>query len=114
MVSTVDGTAACLDSRVCGSWVTLLPTIVGRASIHLDVPQCAVKTLGYVILGDVPRALEEYGETLRLFASTLGSIEEGSFEELLTVILCLTVAEVRKIAAWYCCRSLTLFLLRSY
>lgn len=94
LVSTVDGTAACLDSRVCGSWVTLLPTIVGRASIHLDVPQCAVKTLGYVILGDVPRALEEYGETLRLFASTLGSIEEGSFEELLTVILCLTVAEV--------------------
>ncbi|KAL7823135.1 hypothetical protein V8C26DRAFT_385493 [Trichoderma gracile] len=94
LVSTVDGSAACLDSRVCGSWVTLLPAIAARSSVHLDVLQCAVKTLGYTILNNIPRALEEYGETLRLFSSTLGSIGEGSFEVLLAAILCLTLAEV--------------------
>ncbi|KAL7811201.1 hypothetical protein V8C44DRAFT_330946 [Trichoderma aethiopicum] len=94
LVSAVDGSAACLDSRVCGTWVTLLPTIVARTTVHLDVLQCAVRTLGYTILNKIPRALEEYGETIRLFTSTLGIVGEGSFEELLAAILCLTVAEV--------------------
>lgn len=94
MVSAVDGSAACLDSRVCGTWVTLLPTIVARASVHLDVLQCAVRTLGYTILNKIPRALEEYGETIRLFTCTLGVAGDGSFEEFLAVVLCLTIAEV--------------------
>ncbi|KAL6863542.1 hypothetical protein J3F83DRAFT_744748 [Trichoderma novae-zelandiae] len=94
LVSAVDGTAACLDSRVCGAWVTLLPTILARSSAHSCVLRCAVKTLGYTILGKIPQALEEYGETLRLFASTLGIVGEGSFEEFLAVILCLNIAEV--------------------
>ncbi|KAL7948800.1 hypothetical protein V8C42DRAFT_312364 [Trichoderma barbatum] len=94
LVSTVDGTAACLDSRVCGSWVTLLPDIVARSLIHADVLRSAIKSLAYCILGKSPQALEAYGETLYLLKSTLNVAEEVSFEELLAVILCLTLAEV--------------------
>ncbi|KAL6699727.1 hypothetical protein J3F84DRAFT_361582 [Trichoderma pleuroticola] len=94
LVRTVDGTAACLDSRVCGSWVTLLPEIAARSLIHPDILQFAIKSLGYSILRKTPQALEAYGETLRLLKSTLGVAGEVSFEEILAIILCLTLAEV--------------------
>ncbi|KAL6819156.1 hypothetical protein V8C40DRAFT_252578 [Trichoderma camerunense] len=94
LVRTVDGTAASLDSRVCGSWVTLLPEIVARSLVHPDVLQFAIKSLGYSILRKTPQALEAYGETLRLLKSSLGMAGEVSFEEILAIILCLTLAEV--------------------
>ncbi|QYT05454.1 Zn(2)-C6 fungal-type domain-containing protein [Trichoderma simmonsii] len=94
LVRIVDGTAASLDSRVCGSWVTLLPEIVARSLVHPDVLQFAIKSLGYSILRKTPQALEAYGETLRLLKSSLAMAREVSFEEILAVILCLTLAEV--------------------
>ncbi|KAL7801097.1 hypothetical protein V8C43DRAFT_273283 [Trichoderma afarasin] len=94
LVRTVDGTAASLDSRVCGSWVTLLPEISARSLVHPDVLQFAIKSLGYSILRKTPQALEAYGETLRLLKSSLAMAGEVSFEEILAIILCLTLAEV--------------------
>ncbi|KAL7953035.1 hypothetical protein V8C34DRAFT_297959 [Trichoderma compactum] len=94
LVRTVDGTAACLDSRVCGSWVTLLPEIAARSSVHPNVLQFAIKSLGYSILRKTPQALEAYGETLSLLKSSLAMAAEVSFEEILAIILCLTLAEV--------------------
>ncbi|KAK4078114.1 uncharacterized protein Triagg1_3130 [Trichoderma aggressivum f. europaeum] len=94
LVRTVDGTAACLDSRVCGSWVTLLPEIAARSLLHPAVLQFAIKSLGYSILRKTPLALEAYGETLSLLKSTLTMARKVSFEELLAIILCLTLAEV--------------------
>ncbi|KAL7914001.1 hypothetical protein GGI35DRAFT_439198 [Trichoderma velutinum] len=94
LVRTVDGTAACLDSRVCGSWVTLLPEIVARSLVHPDILQFAIKSLGYSILRKTPQALEAYGETLCLLTSSLARAGEVSFEEILAIILCLTLAEV--------------------
>ncbi|KAL7936521.1 hypothetical protein V8C35DRAFT_295733 [Trichoderma chlorosporum] len=94
LVQIADGTAACLDSRVCGSWVTLLPEIAARSSIHPDVLRVAIKSLGYSVLRKTPQALEAYGETLRLLKSALNVAGEVSFEEILAIILCLTLAEV--------------------
>ncbi|KAM6487459.1 hypothetical protein HDV62DRAFT_349952 [Trichoderma sp. SZMC 28011] len=94
LVRTVDGTAACLDSRVCGSWVTLLPEIAARSLVHPDVLQFAIKSLGYSILRKTPQALEAYGETLCLLKSSLAMAGEVSHEEILAIILCLTLAEV--------------------
>ncbi|KAK0758285.1 hypothetical protein N5P37_008681 [Trichoderma harzianum] len=94
LVRTVDGTAACLDSRVCGSWVTLLPEITARSLVHPDVLQFAIKSLGYSILRRTLQALEAYGETLCLLKSSLAMAGEVSFEEILATILCLTLAEV--------------------
>ncbi|OPB40318.1 hypothetical protein A0O28_0003970 [Trichoderma guizhouense] len=94
LVRTVDGTAACLDSRVCGSWVTLLPEIAERSLVSPDVLQFAIKSLGYSILRKTPQALEVYGETLGLLKSSLAMAGEVSYEEILAIILCLTLAEV--------------------
>ncbi|KAL6825768.1 hypothetical protein J3E69DRAFT_334991 [Trichoderma sp. SZMC 28015] len=94
LVRATDGTAACLDSRVCGSWVTLLPEIAARCLVHPNVLQFAIKSLGYSILRKTPQALEAYGETLSLLKSSLAMAGEVSFEEILATILCLTLAEV--------------------
>lgn len=113
MVRTVDGTAASLDSRVCGSWVTLLPEIGARSLVYPDVLQFAIKSLGYSILRKTPQALEAYGETLRLLKSSLAMAREVSFEEILAIILCLTLAEVWQLPPMSI-QKLNTFLNRSY
>lgn len=94
LVNSESGTAACLNSRVCGAWVTLLPNIVALSSEHLNVLQFAIKSLGYSILGKVSQALEAYGETLRSLNDVLDIAEEGSLANLLAVMLCLSMTEV--------------------
>lgn len=95
LVNSGSGTAACLNSRVCGAWVTLLPDIVALSSVHLNVLQFAIKSLGYSVLGKVSETLEAYGETLRSLNDVLGVAGEGSLEDLLAVMLCLSMTEVR-------------------
>ncbi|KAL5316396.1 hypothetical protein ACEPPN_015441 [Leptodophora sp. 'Broadleaf-Isolate-01'] len=94
LVNSGSGTAACLNSRVCGAWVTLLPDIVALSSVHLNVLQFAIKSLGYSVLGKVSETLEAYGETLRSLNDVLGVAGEGSLEDLLAVMLCLSMTEV--------------------
>ncbi len=101
LVDNVDGSAACLNSRVCGAWVTLLPDIVSRSLVHLDILQCGIKSLGYSILGKVSSALEAYGETLCLLRGVLDVAGEDSLEELLAAMLCLSISEVRKSHSGY-------------
>jgi len=101
LVNTANGIAACLDSRLCGAWVTLLPELAARSSQDSDVLKYAIEALGYAILGQinneedlVAKALEARGKTLRSLQKVLVSAQQAPLEQLLATILCLFLTEV--------------------
>jgi hypothetical protein len=89
----------CTQSRICGSWVEVLPTLIGRAEDdYLLAP--AIKAFGFSIAASgaagrapIPDALEAQCSALRVLQSTITN-SKLSFNALSSAIMCLCLSGV--------------------
>lgn len=88
------------QSRICGAWIEVLPTLVNKREDY--ILHSAIRAFGTSILASgsdgratVSEALEAQCEALHFLRGRISQANTSSFNELAAAIMCLFLSEVR-------------------